>query len=176
MTEHGTSAGVGSVSVEDVGRVEVGEGEDSVMEHVVFEGVKSFLFDFGPPPGGGFVEEVSKWGHKCSERRDESMVESADTKKTADVADVTGCLPVRDHLKFVRHRADATRADNVSHEFDLGLREAALGVFNETFFRRKAGKDFLEVSEMLFEGVGEDDDVINVDVSEVTNIMKDLVH
>ncbi len=176
MTEHGTSAGVGSVSVEDVGRVEVGEGEDNVMEHVVFEGVKSFLFDVGPPPGSGFVEEVSERGRECSKRGDETMIESADTKKTADVADVTGSLPVRDHLKFVRHRADATRADNVSHEFDLGLREAALGVFNEEFFRRKAGKDFLEVSEMFFEGVGEDDDVINVDVSEVTNIMKDLVH
>jgi hypothetical protein len=96
-----------------------------------------------------------------------------ETIERLDFMWVMGCGPIQDLLNLSGTDFEALRRDDMAEELDFIHEQAGLpDRYDNTGFA-KFFKDEADVSAMFFEGIREDDDVINVDITDVTYILSE---
>lgn len=105
---------------------------------------------------------------------DEASVEVGETEPGLDLFDGFRNWPGCDRLKFLRIHANAVLANDEAKIFDLGpVKFAFFDVSDEVVFVQGL-KDVEDVTLVLGKGVGEDEDIVEVDNSvDIEHLSKD---
>ena len=141
----------------------IGEVQDNLVAHGLFESVEGGQLGVTPSPGVGGLEKLGEGRGDVRVVLDEALVEATDAEEGADVLGALRHGPMCDGLDFLGLFLDPVRGDNETTKVNARHREEALRPLGEELFGAEFGEDQAEVSLVVGLGVGVDDNVVDVD-------------
>ena len=147
----------------------VGEGRFDLLEG---SGSRVIEVEFGV-----FLKKLREWVDNTGIAADETPVEVGEAEELLEFFHSARCWPVQYGRYFVLRHADAGRGDDEAQELRLPCRELAFGRGAVEFVLNKALQHSADVGRVLFDFLGEDEDVVEIDEdNDVQHISEHVVH
>ena len=163
LCQDGTQACHGRVSIQAKRQTEVGEGSDGAGGKVKFEGVEGLLALWGPMKHCVLPSEGVEKASNGSEVLHIAPVISCEAQEGANFGGTLGRLDVPNGFQEVWVGEKAVRSDPVSLITDFCCSEGAFFSSQFQFSLPQTVEDLTEVSHMFLPGLGEDDDVVQIE-------------
>jgi hypothetical protein len=176
LTEDARDGKAGGVSVEADWKIRIEMTKDGGGGKTTLEFIESFLSLGGPHESLILPEERSNGGCNTGVTVNKATIKVGKAEEDLNILDAGGGRPLRDCSNTIWLHGDAVGGNDEAEEGDGGGVEVAFAEFTGQAVLAEPGKDLFDMRNMLFEGVGIDEDIIKVnDAEDIEEIAKTIV-